>query len=75
MFANRRDWVQIFCNCCSYALGVRELIIAHHWAGYPKVEKKKKNTQTGRLQLSAFMAYNEKHDDMYIRSAFMADYD
>jgi hypothetical protein len=64
-----------FCNCCSYALGVRELIIAHHWAGYPKVEIKRMNTQTGRLQLSAFMADTEKQDDMYIRNAFMADYD
>jgi hypothetical protein len=73
MFTNRRE--KYFCNCCSYALGVRELLIAHHWAGYPKVEKKRMNTQTGRLQLSAFMAYTEKeYDDMYIKSAFMADY-
>jgi hypothetical protein len=64
-----------FCNCCSYALGVRELKIAHHWAGYPKVEEKRMNTQTGRLQLSAFMADTDKNDDIYIRSAFMADYD
>jgi hypothetical protein len=59
MFTNRRE-KKYFCNCCSYALGVRELLIAHHWAGYPKVEKKRMNTQTGRLQLSAFMAYTEK---------------
>ena len=30
----------------SYALGVRELVIAHHWAGYPKRFKERKVDDT-----------------------------
>ena len=36
---------RFFAICFSYASGVRKLINAHHWAGYPKVEKKRMNTQ------------------------------
>jgi hypothetical protein len=56
---------------------VRKLIIAHHWAGYPKSQKKKMNTQgqTYIIQLNAFMAEYWKTTTFYIRSAFLADYD
>jgi hypothetical protein len=43
----RRIKISYFFLCISYALGVRKLRNAHHWAGYPKKAKKINETPHG----------------------------
>jgi hypothetical protein len=56
---------------------VRKLIIAHHWAGYPKVKEKENEHSRTDIHVTIKCLYGRywKTTTFYIRSAFLADYD